>query len=98
MLLVDDSLENALACTTSTPSPVPVLLFGAWPWNKRRSLMRPASDSSGSIDYLSFDQREALGVVGWRDDEVKDDDLPVWVQRARTWADVVQAARAYVGH
>jgi hypothetical protein len=48
-LLIDDSLENALACANYIPldgvaNPPPVLLFGSYEWNKRLSLISHERD------------------------------------------------------
>lgn len=91
VLLVDDSLENAMLCATDA-QPVPVLLFGNWPWNRRRSITR---NEPGTPDYLPFTERQALG-LDWRADDISDDELPTGIRRALDWPAVVEAARPYL--
>ncbi|TFK57584.1 hypothetical protein OE88DRAFT_1618715 [Heliocybe sulcata] len=66
ILMIDDSLDNALS--PHTHKPIPVLLFGTYPWNLR------SSPVSGDQDQLSFDQRSALEVTEgrewWHDEDV----------------------------
>jgi len=87
-LLVDDSLENAFVCARDA-QPVPVLLFGNWQWNKRRSLMR---DDPGCQDYLSYKERQELG-MSWMDDEISDKEHPAGIERVYSWPGVVDVVR-----
>lgn len=87
-LLVDDSLENAFACARDV-YPVPVLLFGNWQWNKRRS---PLRDEPGTLDYLSYVEREALG-MSWMDEAVSDSEFPPGIERVYSWPGVVDTIR-----
>ncbi|KAF8321759.1 hypothetical protein DL93DRAFT_2072646 [Clavulina sp. PMI_390] len=88
VLLVDDSLENATTCVTD-PKPVPVLLFGPWPWNRHRSYAR---NEPGSLDFLSYDERRARGLDS-QADAISDSELPNGMQRAQNWDEVVQAVK-----
>lgn len=59
-LLIDDSMENALACAYHIPldgvtKPPPVLLFGSYEWNKRLSL---PSDECNDMAYDVRFQKE----------------------------------------
>jgi hypothetical protein len=85
-LLVDDSLENAFACARDA-APLPVLLFGNWQWNKRRSLLR---QEPGTLDYLSYVERQALG-MSWMDEAIGDNELPPGIERVFSWPGVVDA-------
>lgn len=49
LALIDDALENALACATSDP-PTPVLLFGANEWNKRVSRVSSVAPSGSGAE------------------------------------------------
>jgi len=74
-LLIDDSLENALACATHNP-PTPVLLFGDYEWNKRQSF------SSDCREDKTFSSRlEHEGPEFWK----KDDEKVVYPEGASLW-------------
>ena len=81
-LLVDDSAENALQCATSK-TPIPVLLFGEYEWNKR--ICGPGD----ATDEMSFDRRFAAsdGREFWKEETVT---IPEGVHRVKSWDEVVQ--------
>jgi hypothetical protein len=93
-LLIDDSIEHALHCSSrchaSGTRPTPVLLFGDYEWNKRRSL------ETEQTDEMSFEARAkaAGGREFWKDDEARDRGLteaagiPIW--RTKDWSAVVE--------
>lgn len=81
-------MENAFTCVKDA-NPIPVLLFGNWQWNKRRSLMR---EEPGSLDYLSYKERQALG-MSWMDETISDDELPSGIDRVYSWPGVVDVVR-----
>jgi len=83
--LVDDSLDNALTCSTAS---IPVFLFGDHEWNKRTSQMDPDRRE----DYLSFAERRREDPSRWweRDNVV---DLPDNVRRVRGWDALVKECR-----
>lgn len=74
-LLIDDSLENALACASHKP-PVPVLLFGDYEWNKRQSF-----PSDNKDDTMYSRRLENEGPEFWK----KDDEKVVYPQGAPLW-------------
>lgn len=90
-VLVDDSLENAIACV-SGPATVPVFLFGGWEWNRRHSHMR---ESMADLDDLSFAERQARG-MSWHADTIRDEELPKGIERTQNWPAVVEAARRFL--
>ena len=84
-LLIDDSLDNALACVSHTP-PIPVLLFGDYEWNKRQSF---PSDYRNEMTFAYRLQKE--GEEFWK----KDDDKVVYpegapLRRVKDWGEVVR--------
>lgn len=82
-LLIDDSAENALQCTTA-PSPTPVLLFGDYQWNQR------LSGPSDIKDDLSFAQRfEASGQQEFWKDEEFEITKNTSLSRVKDWNEVV---------
>lgn len=95
-LLIDDSMENALACAYHIPldgvtRPPPVLLFGSYEWNKRLSL---ASDECNDMVYEVRLQREGGNFLEEdvkRGDEVlKEANTHLSVRRAKDWSEVVR--------
>jgi hypothetical protein len=95
-LLIDDSLENALACAyhislDGVTKPPPVLLFGSYEWNKRLSL---ASDECNDMVYEVRLQREGgkfLEEDVKRGDEILEQaNTHLSVRRARDWGEVVR--------
>jgi hypothetical protein len=107
--LVDDSLENALACMAADP-PVRVLLFGDTEWGTRRSvvngLKRPG-DLDGSIIQLGMAEgidvtqmgfHERLRFEGgrrfWEEDAKAQESLAC--TRVRDWLAVVAWVEANV--
>ncbi len=86
-LLIDDSVENALACASATP-PVTVLLFGDYQWNKRESKVDAPEDHLGYEDRLKAEG----GQEWWLEDNV-DGNQPSNVTRARGWQEVVSWAK-----
>ncbi|KZP32280.1 hypothetical protein FIBSPDRAFT_1036915 [Athelia psychrophila] len=97
-LLIDDSLENALHCASHSSAagpPTPVLLFGAYEWNKRQSF------STDNRDDRAFAARLVTeGPEFWKKDDVDIDairkgdgkgeggEVPLW--RVRNWAETVR--------
>ncbi|KAG5352702.1 hypothetical protein C0989_000853 [Termitomyces sp. Mn162] len=81
VLLIDDSVENALQCATHK-EPTQVLLFGNYEWNKR---------ASGPQDEMSFDRRLEIegGKEFWKDEIVA---IPEGAPLTRTkdWNEVVR--------
>lgn len=86
-LLIDDSVENALACAGATP-PVSVLLFGDYQWNKRESKV------DSPEDHMSYEVRLKAegGQESWKEDLV-DGKLPSSVNRVKNWKEVVSWAK-----
>ncbi|KAF5327119.1 hypothetical protein D9619_004722 [Psilocybe cf. subviscida] len=83
-LLIDDSAENALQCSTASPA-VPVLLFGDYQWNKR--LCGP---QDGTVE-MSFDIRLAAegGREFWKEETVPiPEGAPLW--RVKNWQEAVE--------
>lgn len=87
--LVDDSLDNALACALDR-NPVPVFLFGDFQWNLRTSTM---NDHPNSLDRLSFVQRQRLGLRP-EDDDVGQ--LPREIERVADWTALINAASRFL--
>ncbi|KAG2754434.1 hypothetical protein P692DRAFT_20827618 [Suillus brevipes Sb2] len=95
-LLIDDSMENALACAYHIPldgvtKPPPVLLFGSYEWNKRLSL---ASDECNDMVYEVRLQREG-GKFLEEDvkrgvDILEQANTHLSVRRAGDWGEVVR--------
>ncbi|KNZ79631.1 hypothetical protein J132_08933 [Termitomyces sp. J132] len=81
VLLIDDSVENALQCATHK-EPTQVLLFGNYEWNKR---------ASGPQEEMSFDRRLEIegGKEFWKDEIVA---IPEGAPLTRTkdWNEVVR--------
>ncbi|KAG1885588.1 hypothetical protein F4604DRAFT_109614 [Suillus subluteus] len=95
-LLIDDSMENALACAYHIPldgvtKPPPVLLFGSYGWNKRLSL---ASDECNDMVYEVRLERE--GPKFLEEDEKRGDEIleqantRLSVRRVGDWSEVVR--------
>ena len=80
-LLIDDSVENALACAKADP-PITVLLFGDYQWNKRESRLDHPQDHLGYKERLEFEH----GREWWKDETVE---LPSIVTRMKDWKEVV---------
>jgi hypothetical protein len=81
--LIDDSIENALQCATHS-EPTPVLLFGDYEWNKRRSV---PEDNCEDMTYDIRVRRE--GPEFWTKEEFEiPANTPVY--RARDWASVIR--------
>ncbi|KLO20042.1 hypothetical protein SCHPADRAFT_898105 [Schizopora paradoxa] len=86
-LLIDDSVENALACAGANPS-VSVLLFGDYQWNKRESKV------DSPEDHLGYDDRlKAEGGHEWWKEDLVDGKLPRSVNRVKNWKEVVSWAK-----
>ncbi|OJA07628.1 hypothetical protein AZE42_01122 [Rhizopogon vesiculosus] len=95
-LLIDDSLEHALACVNYIPldgvaKPPPVLLFGSYEWNKRLSL------GSEERDDMVYDVRFKLEDGKFLDEDVKRGDEALEqantkhsVRRVKDWSEVVR--------
>ncbi|KAG1787844.1 uncharacterized protein HD556DRAFT_932900 [Suillus plorans] len=95
-LLIDDSMENALACAYHIPldgvtKPPPVLLFGSYEWNKRLSV---ASDECDDMVYEVRLQREGGKFleedVERGDKALEQANTHLSVRRARDWSEVVR--------
>jgi hypothetical protein len=96
-LLIDDSIEHALHCSSQCRSsgtpPTPVLLFGDYEWNKRRSM------ETEQTDEMCFEARSRAAGGGefWKEDEAKDRaltegaEIPIW--RTKDWSAVVEWVR-----
>ncbi|KAJ6574629.1 hypothetical protein B0H19DRAFT_1124995 [Mycena capillaripes] len=83
-VLIDDSAENAIQCSTD-PSPTRVLLFGEYEWNKRISGPQDGSDE------MSFDKRLAAndGKEFWNEDIlVIPEGIPL--ERVKDWSEVIR--------
>ncbi|KAJ7814109.1 hypothetical protein B0H14DRAFT_2850873 [Mycena olivaceomarginata] len=83
-VLIDDSAENAIQCSTAS-SPTRVLLFGDYEWNKR------ISGPGDGADEMSFDRRLAAGggKEFWKEDMlVIPDGVPL--ERVKDWSQVVR--------
>ncbi|KAF8139983.1 hypothetical protein EV363DRAFT_1311270 [Boletus edulis] len=103
-LLIDDSLENAVACAEHV-SPngddiVPsVLLFGDYQWNKRLSLPEDEHDDmtyarrvelrNGDTDFLVEDARRGEGALARANEKRV-------VRRVKDWKEVVKCVEALV--
>jgi len=108
ILLIDDSIENALDCATAHP-PVPVLLFGAYPWNRHVSKQETAEDFLAHAERVArgidSEEAEELGEriakegqerqVGWTG-ESEGQVLPSVVRRVRDWQGVVEVVKELV--
>ncbi|KAJ7770918.1 hypothetical protein DFH07DRAFT_866602 [Mycena maculata] len=83
-VLIDDSAENAIQCSTAS-SPTRVLLFGDYEWNKR------ISGPGDGADEMSFDLRLAAGDGRefWKEESlVIPDGAPL--ERVKDWSEVVR--------
>ncbi|KAG6866031.1 hypothetical protein C0991_009440 [Blastosporella zonata] len=83
VLLIDDSVENALQCATYK-EPTQVLLFGDYEWNKRLSGPEDANDG------MTFDRRieREGGKEFWKEEYVEiPEGAPL--TRVRDWSEVV---------
>ncbi|KAF7340026.1 Protein kinase domain-containing protein [Mycena venus] len=86
-VLIDDSAENAIQCSTAS-SPTRVLLFGDFEWNKR------ISGPGDGADEMSFDKRLVAsgGKEFWKEDRlVIPDGVPI--ERVKDWSEVVRWVR-----
>ncbi|KAJ7630530.1 hypothetical protein FB45DRAFT_915794 [Roridomyces roridus] len=83
-VLIDDSAENAIQCSTAL-SPTRVLLFGDYAWNQRISKAGDGDDS------MSFDRRLAAcgGKEFWKEESLM---VPegVPLERVKDWSEVVR--------
>ena len=85
VLMIDDSYENALQCSTAE-KPINTILFGDYQWNKR--LTGPALDSKLDTTFDVRLRREG-GRDFWKDDEIPfPEGAPLW--RTRDWSDTVK--------
>ncbi|KAJ7293759.1 hypothetical protein C8J57DRAFT_1269922 [Mycena rebaudengoi] len=83
-VLIDDSAENAIQCSTAL-SPTQVLLFGDYEWNKR------ISGTGDGADEMSFDRRlaAASGKEFWKDETlIVPDGVPLF--RVKDWSETVR--------
>ncbi|KAH8120464.1 hypothetical protein DFH11DRAFT_1560172 [Phellopilus nigrolimitatus] len=83
-LLIDDSVENALACARDATPQIPVLLFGDYSWNKRESRLEHPQDHLGFKERLNFEH----GREWWKDENVNNV-LPENVSRVKDWKAVI---------
>ena len=83
-LLIDDSVENALACARDASPPIPVLLFGEYSWNRRESKLDNPEDHLGYKERLQFEHGEE-----WWKKESADKDFPPNIKRVKDWNEVV---------
>jgi len=86
-LLIDDSVDNALACVRDQPA-IPVLLFGSYPWGQR------ASTVVSDLDKMSFAARCVYEQSSnwWEEDVII---LPSGIMRVSSWREAVQRIQAY---
>ncbi|KAF8559366.1 hypothetical protein OG21DRAFT_1453730 [Imleria badia] len=96
-LLIDDSLENAMACAEHVGDDVapPVLLFGDYQWNKRLSLPEDDHDDmayarrtelrNGDTDFLVEDVRQGEEALARANEKRRN-----FVQRVKHWKEVVR--------
>ncbi|KAL7421764.1 hypothetical protein Q5752_003535 [Cryptotrichosporon argae] len=88
LFLIDDSADNALACSLASP-PVRVLLFGAYPWNA--VIADPAA--AHPDDALTYVERRDAGLDGAyrvrRAERVARAWLPAGVERVPDWDAVI---------
>jgi hypothetical protein len=95
--LVDDALENALACATGDP-PTTALLLGANEWNTRLSGVEAEENApAGGVDVtqMSFAQRlkHAGGREFWKEDAARArEKIPARAPlvRVKDWEEVVR--------
>jgi hypothetical protein len=97
-LLIDDSIENALDCATHHPTPLPVLLFGPYPWNRHVTKEDSPEDVVAHNERIArgidTDEGEALaGKLMWSGEDVGQA-LPTAVHRVRDWSEVVAFVKA----
>ena len=105
-LLIDDSLENAVACATYVSSsgdggPPPVLLFGDYQWNKRLSLPEDERDDmtyarrvelgNGDTGFLVEDIQRGEEALARANEKRRD-----FVRRVKGWKEVVSHVEALV--
>lgn len=103
-LLIDDSLENAVACAEYvSPSgdgdAPPVLLFGDYQWNKRLSLPEDEHDDmayarrvelgDGDTSFLVEDARQGEEALARAKEKRRN-----FVQRVKDWKEVVRYVEA----
>ncbi|KAJ7169462.1 hypothetical protein C8R46DRAFT_197430 [Mycena filopes] len=87
-VLIDDSAENAIQCSTAL-SPTRVLLFGDYEWNKR------ISGSGDGDEKMSFDNRlvDCGGKEFWKEEAlVIPDGVPL--ERVKDWSEAVRWVKA----
>jgi hypothetical protein len=82
--MIDDSLSNAISCATDLEPHLPVLLFGAYQWNRRHSKVPRSLD-----DPTTYIERSKTEFEWWEKEVVDDADLPTTVRRVYTWEEVV---------
>ena len=88
LLMIDDSVENALKCVTADP-PVPVLLFGDYMWNQRVGRYSDITKETSFEDKL---KREG-GREFWKDDSVAlEKEIPpdAPLTRVKDWNEVLE--------
>jgi hypothetical protein len=97
-MLIDDSIENALDCATHHLNPLPVLLFGPYPWNRHVTKQDSPYDKAAHDERIArgidTDEGEALaGKLMWSGEDVGQA-LPACVHRVRDWIEVVSFVKA----
>lgn len=96
-LLIDDSLENALNSATHSP-PLPVILFGHYPWNSHLSVedtpQSPSAHKERVLRGIETCSSEDLAEKMRSEEELKGRlHLPENVHRVRDWDEVVDFIR-----
>ena len=96
--MVDDSLENALTCAAHEP-PLPVLLFGKYPWNSHLTAEDTTEDEKAHQERvlrgIESEKGEAMADRLKREQETKGRlDLPGSVQRVNNWEEVVETLKS----
>ena len=80
-MLIDDSVETALACAKAEPR-AHVLLFGDYGWNQRESKLEESKDRMSYEERLAYEN----GREWWKDEHAE---LPDRVERVKDWTAVV---------
>lgn len=96
-LLIDDSLENALTCASNEP-PLPVLLFGKYPWNSHLSAEDTTQDEKAHQERVAraieSEKGEALADSLKADQDTRGRlNLPESVHRVKDWKEVIETLK-----
>jgi hypothetical protein len=86
--MIDDSLDNAISCATDFQPHLPVILFGPYQWNRRRSKFPRSLE-----DPLTYIERSKTEFEWWKKEVVDDNDLPTTVRRVFHWKEVAPVIR-----